>query len=81
MATHVTFAIGEHEASGYHCCDVCKTKTMLVSAPSSWSVNEEPYKSDERVETDEGDYVEISAEVSAHFCPECRTITSFSFNQ
>lgn len=55
---------------------------MLISAPSSWSIDEEPYKAGERImETGWGGCVEIPAEITAHYCAECNRITSLSFNQ
>lgn len=81
MKQHLTLVVGETESDGYHFCEQCGGKTMLISAPRSWSVDDEPYKADERMETEEGNCVEISAELSAHFCADCRLITSLSFNQ
>jgi hypothetical protein len=79
---HLTFQFGETDShDGYHRCNACKTKTMLISSPMNWSVDEEPYRADERIETEVGDNVDIPAEVTGHFCPDCNKITSFSVNQ
>lgn len=79
--THLTAVFGESENSdGYHVCDKCGAKTMLICAGSDWSVDSEPYKAGEEAE-DAPDCVIIDAEVTAHYCDECGLVTSLSFNQ
>ena len=76
---HLTMVIGEVNDGDYSRCDKCGEKTMLISAPTFWRVDQEPFKSDERAEAPQE--VEVHDETSAHYCNNCGRITSLSFNQ
>lgn len=78
-AIHFTSTFGERDDGKYHRCNKCDSKTMLISAPTHWDVDQEPFANGE-IEAVEDGYVEVTDEVSAHYCPECRHITSLSFN-
>jgi hypothetical protein len=76
----------------YHICLTCETPTVLLTTGCiQWSPDEEPYKSGELLEEiqdqrlkkfaqelDEG--VELGEEISIHFCPQCKKITSICVN-
>lgn len=78
-SAHLTMVIGEVNDGDYSRCDKCGEKTMLISAPTYWSVDQEPFKADERVEALKE--VEVYDEISAHYCNNCNRITNLSFNQ
>lgn len=65
---------------GYHRCNECDTKTVLVTPISEmWEVDSEPYKPGEEAE------VEICpelcvGEISGHWCPKCEMLVSLSYN-
>jgi hypothetical protein len=80
MKTHLTLTLNEGPGeAGYSICDTCGSRTLLVYPTSYWNVDSEPYKSGEPDVEDPAD-VEIDAEVSGHFCPTCRRLTSLSVN-
>lgn len=63
----------------YHYCGTCGAKTVLVCALAEWSVDQEPYKSGEEgrdLDDPPPEYVEVHAEVTGHFCLECRHLTT-----
>lgn len=76
---HLTITVGEVREGDYSLCDQCGGKTMLIIAPSEWSVDSEPYKADEKI--DRPDYVHVGDEITAHYCNDCSRITSLSFNE
>lgn len=78
MHLHLQFCERD-DSDGYHYCLACGAKTILVSAPMSWSVDGEPYKADEQIELDFED-VELSEEVTGHWCEQCNKLTSLAFN-
>lgn len=78
---HLTMDFGEHDEDGYSRCNACGNKTVLISSPCcNWSVDSEPFKAGEEATGDVPDDVEVSEEVTAHFCLTCDCITSLSFN-
>lgn len=79
MSKHLTVEFGQHSEDGYELCDTCGEKTMLICAGSCWSVDLEPLKAGEEVEG-APDSVEISEEVTGHYCSHCGRMTSLSFN-
>lgn len=69
--THLTMVIGETPDGK---CDQCGTKTVLIVPGIEWrTVPDDDHAEDET-------WLEVSDEVSAHYCPECDRITSLSFN-
>jgi len=79
---HMGFTSGEtNDSDGYHRCKKCKSKTMLISAMSTWSVDQEAFKNGEITSRDEDvpDSVEVGEEITAHWCDTCEKITAFSF--
>ena len=79
----VMIELGETQRDGYQVCDKCGTKTMLISAPSCWSVDQEAFMSGERTDNnpDVPEYVEVGAEVTGHWCDSCEKLTSVSMHQ
>lgn len=77
---HLTMVIGEVIDGDYSRCDRCGGKTMLIIAPSFWSVASEPFKSGESAKKVFDDVV-IPDEITAHYCDNCDRITSLSFNE
>jgi hypothetical protein len=76
---HMTVNIGEHQCGKYNACDKCGSRTALITAYQCWSVDTEPFKDGELDDTLESE-VDVSEELSAHYCRKCHKITSLSFN-
>ena len=75
-----TICFGEHiDNEGYHRCNKCNEKTILATAPSSWGVDEEPFKSGEEATEGIPDEVFVG-EVSGHYCRICEMLVSLSYN-
>ena len=73
---------GDHiDPDGYHHCNECNDKTMLVSpiAAGEWAVDEECYKSREDSPEDVPDQVFVG-EVTGHWCPTCERLVSITYN-
>lgn len=75
---HVKFY--EKPEGEYHLCSLCNGKTILISSYGDWAVDEEPYKSGEQID-DMAETVDVSEEITAHYCLNCKKITSLSFNE
>ena len=76
--------IGERDvADGYRECLACGSKTMLVSALSYWIVDQEAFKADERTDHDPDipGEVEVSAEITGHWCDNCDKLTAICVHQ
>ncbi len=74
---HFTVRLGEHCNGDSNQCNACGTKTILVSAPAyEWDID-----SEEECYEELGYEVQVDAKVTGHYCPECRVLTSLSFNQ
>ena len=70
----------EHiDSEGHHRCNTCDTKTLLVTAPCEWEIDEEPYKSGENSAEELPDSVFVG-EVSGHWCSKCEMLVSLSYN-
>jgi predicted RNA-binding Zn-ribbon protein involved in translation (DUF1610 family) len=74
--THVTLEFGQNRSKhGIYRCNQCAAKIWLIVA-RSWSVDQESLPP----RADGPDDVDVSEEVTAHYCPKCERITSLSFN-
>ena len=73
--THFTWDIEENGK-----CPKCKGDTILIYPANSWAVDEESC-SEEDYENELIDGVDVSEEITAHFCFNCNIITSLSFNK
>lgn len=78
--THITWTFGEIGDGKYNVCCRCNSKTMLVIAPAIWDIDSEPFAEGEKNHNDAG-IIDVDEEISGHYCPECRRLTSLSFNQ
>lgn len=80
----ITFNQEHVDEDGYHRCNECDSKTILVCADGDWKVDSEPLKSGETVESDEivgdGDGCVFVGEVCGHYCPTCEMLVSLSYN-
>ena len=79
LRTHFTWSIECPRGE----CPVCGGKTVLVSKGSGWDADEEHVEEvfGEGVFDKEFiDGVSVDDEISAHFCRECRRLTSLSLN-
>ena len=73
-------------------CLECGTPTILLTTGcTEWAASEEPYTSGEKIEDitdaklkkyaeDLYEGVELGEEISIHYCPECKKITSICVN-
>lgn len=68
--THVTWSI---ERDGR--CPSCRVVTILVSAPSLWSVPDQ-----ERTPKPLPDVADVHEEITGHWCPKCERLVSLSLN-
>lgn len=69
MALHVTWTQETHDGR----CGVCGSAVVLVLASPDWSADQNSNQYE--------DGIDIQAEVSGHWCPECDCLTSLSLNQ
>ena len=65
--------------AGYWLCNKCNSKTMLVSCPAYWSVDQETFKNGEPTPEDTPQEVFVG-EVCGHWCPTCEILVSLSYN-
>ena len=66
--THITWSIERNDA-----CPTCGSPTVLVSAPTEWAIDEEDRTADSYA-------VEVSEEVTGHYCLACCKLVSLSLN-
>ena len=80
--SRIGICFGEHvDADGYHRCNKCGRKTMLVTTSSSWGGDEEPYKPGEELQVQEGVPNEVFVgEVSGYWCPGCEMLVTLHYN-
>ena len=74
---------GEKQDGDYRVCLACGSRTMLVSCPKAWRVDQEAFRPGERTDQDESvpDEVEVSAEVTGQWCDSCKKLTSICIHQ
>lgn len=58
-------------------CAQCDSETILIVAFDEWKVSGDSREKDDKLP----DAVSVDAELSAHYCQDCRKIVSLSFNQ
>ncbi len=68
MKTHITWNIETKPGK----CPDCETETLLALPSRDWRIDDPP-------EDEESD-ITVDEEVSGHFCPKCRRLTSLSLN-
>jgi hypothetical protein len=62
-------------------CRKCKGKIILITPSLIWEADEESSaEAGVDWESHFGDGIELDEELSAHFCPKCRCLTSLSLN-
>ncbi len=72
---------GERDThDGYSECLDCGSRTMLVSAMSHWTIDDEPFKAGENFDVGM-DMVEVSAEITGHWCNSCEKLTTLCVHQ
>lgn len=78
---HISFQ-ERADVDGYRYCTKCGDKVMLITAFSTWRVDQEAFKSEEYTRDDDSipEEVEVGEEITAHWCDNCQVITSLSFN-
>lgn len=71
----------EHiDDDGYHRCNECETKTILVTPVGEiWEADEEPYKPGEEAEVNICPEIFVG-ELSGHWCPKCEMLVSLTYN-
>jgi hypothetical protein len=69
MRTHFTWSV---ENNGK--CPECGQKTVLISVPLSWDTDYNTRKANQPQE------VEVSDEVTGHYCLKCQRLRSLSLN-
>lgn len=80
---HLHVAFSERPDGDCSRCTTCGGKTMLISPFSEWKVDSEPFQTEETVDEIEEELpetVEVVDEITAHWCDDCRKITSLSFS-
>jgi len=76
----IGMCFGEHiDADGFHRCNKCDEKTILVTTSGYWGVDEEPYKSGEQLQGGELPDEVFVGEVSGHWCPGCEMLVSLHY--
>lgn len=83
MSESFILQFGEHQDGDYHVCNTCGRWTMLVSAYPTWEVDPEAFKSGEITDRDPEipDNVDVTGELTGHWCPGCEKLTCLCFHQ
>ena len=72
---HITVCNEKNEA-----CGDCGGPVILIVAPHVWEIADPENAAKVVGESDSIDCVEVSEELSGHYCPKCERLCSLSFN-
>lgn len=85
-------SIGYSNDNGDNCCIDCKSPTFLLAHKGIWAIDQEPIEKGQEIEEIENkelrenaQYIyenglELSEEITCHYCPICEKIVSININ-